>query len=97
MSAVVVALRGELDLAVADCVKAQLVEAAEEAVRVQQPLRVDLRRVTFVDSSGMACLIAALGRLREHDQRLQLAGVAPNVLRVLTLGGFTDLCDLEPA
>ena len=94
-----VVLTGDLDLAVAADVQARLLEGAEAAVALGQPLCVDMSAVTFIDSTGMSCLIAAMAVLHAHadDLRLRLVGVARNVHRVLTLGGLTDLCDVEPA
>jgi anti-anti-sigma factor len=54
-------LAGELDLST----KAELVEAVQEAARYDQPVEVDTRDVTFMDSSALAAL-ARLIQLTDH-------------------------------
>ena len=78
---VIVALRGELDLADAVSVAAALAALAERAPEII----VDLAGLEFIDSSG----VAALARGRAHARRaggdLRLAAPQQQVLRVLTL------------
>jgi anti-sigma B factor antagonist len=86
---VVVALRGELDIA-----GAAGVAAALAAVAARKPgIVVDLAGLEFIDSSG----VAALARGREHARHaggdLLLAAPRQQVLRVLTL---TRLIDVFP-
>jgi anti-anti-sigma factor len=52
---VVVAVRGEVDMATAPRLRAALERAAAEASEV----RVDLREVQFMDSTGLSALVAA--------------------------------------
>ncbi|MBE3640350.1 STAS domain-containing protein [Mangrovicoccus algicola] len=44
----------------------------------------DLSRVDFVDSSGLGAIVAALKQL-DADQKLELAGLTPNVAKVFRL------------
>jgi anti-sigma B factor antagonist len=86
---VVVALRGELDIAGAAGVAAVLA-----AVAARKPeIVVDLAGLEFIDSSG----VAALARGRQHARHaggdLLLAAPRQQVLRVLTL---TRLIDVFP-
>ena len=88
---VVVALRGELDIAGAAGVAAAL---AAVAVAAREPeIVVDLAGLEFIDSSG----VAALARGRQHARHaggdLLLAAPRQQVLRVLTL---TRLIDVFP-
>lgn len=46
---------------------------------------IDLERVSFIDSSGLAALISGLKTFRAHGRDFVLAAVQPTVLQVFTL------------
>ncbi|MFF8595878.1 STAS domain-containing protein [Streptomyces sp. NPDC015220] len=54
---------------------------------------VDMRQVTFIDSSGINILIAAHRALTEAGGRLRLAAPGSAVLRTLTLVGVDTVID----
>jgi anti-anti-sigma factor len=80
-------LRGELDLANADAVEAALDEALGEG---DGHVIVDMTELAFIDSTGIALLVAALnrdsggGRLRFVNSR------APAVTKVLEMTGVAE-------
>ncbi len=77
----VVTLRGELDLADAVDVAAELTEIA-----VRDPgIIVDLAGLEFIDSSGVAALARARRQAREAGGDLILAAPRRNVMRVLAV------------
>jgi anti-anti-sigma factor len=78
-------LRGELDLAAAAMLRAR-VEAA--AIR---GLIIDLREVTFIDSSALRELLNARQELQRHGSRLVLSGVPASVRRLLDMTGTAEL------
>ncbi len=64
-----ITLRGELDLHNSSAVESELVKAeASDAGRIV----VDLSGVDFIDSNGIAMLIAAVRRSKEDSDRLRL-------------------------
>lgn len=78
---VIVALRGELDIADAVSVAAELA-----AVAVREPeIIVDLAGLEFIDSSGVAALARGRKQARHAGGDLRLAAAQQQVLRVLTL------------
>jgi len=78
---VIVALRGELDMA--DAVS---VAAALAAVVAREPeIIVDLAGLEFIDSSGVAALARGRKQARHAGGDLRLAAAQQQVLRVLTL------------
>jgi anti-sigma B factor antagonist len=82
----VVGLRGELDVAVAVRVVAELsVVAASE-----RHIIIDLTGLDFIDSSGLAALVRVRERARHAGGDLLLAGPQQQVLRLLTLTRLTD-------
>ncbi len=86
---VVVALRGQLDMA-----EAAGAAAALAAVAAREPeIIVDLAALEFIDSSGLAALVRGRNLARQAGGELLLAAPQTQVLRVLTL---TRLIDVFP-
>lgn len=79
---VTVALRGELDLSTVGKVQDELrrVEAAEPSVVV-----LDLSKLTFLDSTGLRCVVTADERLREQGRRLVIVRGPDAVQRVFSI------------
>jgi anti-sigma B factor antagonist len=82
----VVTVFGELDIATADDLRPVL----EEALDAPGDVELDLRGVTFVDSSGIAVLVWAAWRLRHRDRLLRLRGARPRIRNIFDLAGLTD-------
>ena len=78
-------LRGELDLSNACTAETKL----EEALGSKRPLLIDLSRLEFLDSTGIALLITALGR--PDARRIEFVpSETPGVRRVLSLTGLEE-------
>ena len=77
----VVALRGELDLADAAAVAAEL----EQVAALGPGIIVDLARLDFIDCSGVAALQCGRGKARQAGGDLVLAAPHRNVMRVLDI------------
>ena len=80
-----VELTGELDISSASGVESRLIE-----VEQREPDRVilDLRRVNFIDSTGLSMIINADGRARKAGRRLTIVsgdGVPRRILRTVGL------------
>jgi len=90
----VLVVSGEVDLAVSSELRTCLAELADVGVR---HLVVDLRRVTFLDSTGVGVLVAAARRLGGADPAgsLRLACTDERVLRVLRLTGVLGVLPLS--
>jgi anti-sigma B factor antagonist len=78
---IVVALRGELDVADAVSVATALAELAARSLEII----VDLAGLDFIDSSGVAALARGRKHARHAGGDLLLAAPQQQVLRVLTL------------
>jgi anti-anti-sigma factor len=81
-------LRGEIDLANADAILADL--RARAAVQ-SGPLVVDCMGLEFIDASGLRAFVIADNELREQERRLLLVNAMPMLARVLRVCGLTDL------
>ncbi|HUK68811.1 MAG TPA: STAS domain-containing protein [Streptosporangiaceae bacterium] len=90
----VVALRGELDLADAPSVAAQL-SAAVEAYGPR--VIVDLEDLEYIDSSGLGVLVRVLKKARGNGGDLPLAAPQGMVRRVLTATGLMGVFSVYPS
>ncbi|HRQ22845.1 MAG TPA: STAS domain-containing protein [Anaerolineales bacterium] len=54
----------------------------------------DLAGVDYTSSAGLRVLLGAIKDTRSQGGDLRLAGVQPDVLKVLTLSGFTNILKL---
>src|SRR5690606_38106595 len=85
-----VAAVGEIDLATAPALRTELLTAL---VRYSPRLVLDLSGVTFLDSTGLAVLVAVHRRARAEGGELSLAGPRPVVRKLL---GITYLDRVFP-
>jgi anti-sigma B factor antagonist len=85
---VVVHATGDLDVASAP----QLADALVDVIDDQGSLsvRIDLRGVTFIDSTGLSLLVDALHRVGEKGGTLMLAHPGPSLRRLFGIVGFTQ-------
>lgn len=86
----VVAPTGDVDIATVERVRAALAGAAGDAA-------LDLRQVTFLDTSGLRVIIQEDRRAQEEGRRFAVVPGSPEVLRVLEIAGVADRIDrLDP-
>jgi anti-anti-sigma factor len=86
-----VAVAGEIDIATAG----ELSRAVRSGLATGAVL-IDLRGVTFMDSSGVRALNAALRESAEQGRDLRMSvGTHPNVVQVLEMTGMLGLLPME--
>ena len=94
--AAVVSARGEIDLVTSPKLRGALLDE-----RAQAPLVVlDLREVTFIDSSGLGVIVGQQKRAQERNERFAVAvGESLAVQRILDLSGLVKVLDIvdEPS
>ncbi len=83
---VVLTVVGEFDLSTFAIVD----EQHRFHTRADRPMRIDLGGVTFVDSSGLACLILAKKRSEEHSVTLTVEPVSEAVRKAIRLAGIGE-------
>src|SRR5258706_7557803 len=84
----VLAPSGRLDVAGAPALK----DAVSEAVKNGQPrLVIDMEGVSFVDSSGLCSVVAALKQVRSSKSDLRLAAAQPQACVGLELNNLEPL------
>ena len=89
----VVRVAGEGDVSTSPALRAELEAIPETNARVI----VDLSQVTFLDSTGIGVLIAAMKRFRDSEASgtLQLVVTKPHILKVLEITGLTPIFDIH--
>jgi anti-anti-sigma factor len=85
-----VAVSGELDLATVPILNDQLARSEQDAIRA---IMLDLREVTFVDSSGLRAFLQARARAAANGHQLLIRGATPNTRQVFELTGTEFLLD----
>ena len=86
-----VVLVGELDLSNAPAFATRLADAEAAAPDL---LEIDLRGLTFIDSSGLAELFAANRRAHAQDRRVLVVKGPGPIERVLNLARVEDVMDV---
>jgi anti-sigma B factor antagonist len=80
-------LRGEIDIATAPQLRADL----DDAVAPDgADLLVDCSELTFIDSSGLSVLLTVLRELEASGHGLRIAHVRDAIARVIQVAGLTD-------
>ena len=78
---VVITLTGEIDLQHSPGLRRQVMDLMLE----RRGVLVDLAGVSYIDSSGIACLVEAYQAARRNGTRFVLVAVSAPVMRVLQL------------
>lgn len=81
----VITVTGEIDMAGGPILEAAILQTEGEG-----PLVIDVRGVSFIDSSGLRSLLEASRRARSRDASLALRNVGPEVARLLEITGTTE-------
>jgi anti-sigma B factor antagonist len=88
----VLRIHGELDISTAD----QLRRAAGPYLGAGGRLVLDLSRVTFCDSTGLAVLVGFHKRLAASGGRLELTAPVPRVQHLLAITGLNRVFQIRP-
>lgn len=89
--ATVIAVGGELDLASAPALAAELERATQSESEL---LVLDLRELEFMDSTGLSVIVKAHQRLTEEGRALSLVRGPQQVQRLLDLTGVAERLQL---
>ena len=91
-TALIVAFEGDVDLASSPDARKVLLDC----VGRKRPVLVDLSRVKYIDSSGVAALVEALQTARKGGTRFGLVAVSDATLRVLQLSRLDRVFVIHP-
>ncbi len=82
----VVTVIGELDVAASVGLRGAFEKAMEN---YGEPITVDMRACSFVDSSGIATLVGAARRLHDEGSMITIQGAQDRVRRILDIAGLS--------
>ena len=86
-------LEGEIDLHVAPQIKASLAAAIASK---PSPMVVDLSRVSYIDSSGLAALIEAMQNVGQYGGKFALSGLQENVRPIFEISRLDQVFRIFP-
>ena len=75
---------GEIDISTVTPLRERLFEVAASG----EPLVVDMERVSFIDSVGLAILVGAANRAAEHGGSLRVVCALPKIRQLVHLTGL---------
>jgi anti-sigma B factor antagonist len=93
-AAVVIALRGEIDLYTCPELKEKLLRVVADGATL---VVVDLTETTFIDSTGLGVLIRGVERLRTEGGRLAVVCIDPNLTRIFEVTGLDRFFSIYPS
>lgn len=88
----VMSVRGDLDLYSAPELRARLLAAIDDGA---DAVILDLRTTTFMDSTALGVIVAAMKALRAQDGRLVLVNESRSIAKTLAITGLDDLLAVE--
>ena len=89
----IISLEGEIDLHVSPRIAATLIAAVKEKPR---NLIVDLAKVSYIDSSGLAVLIEAMQSIEKYGGKFALAGLQENVKPIFEIARLDQVFRIFP-
>ena len=85
-------ISGEIDASTAP----RLIEAVKHLPDNDGAVVLDVRVVTFIDSSGLRVLVALAERASDDGRTVELASPSPSVTRLLEITGLAAMFGVEP-
>ncbi len=93
-NAFLVHVSGEVDMSNSPTVRETLIDLTEQKVRA---IVVNLEKVTYMDSSGIATLVEGLQEANSYGGKFRLASLSPKVMQVFELARLTDVFEIFPS
>jgi anti-sigma B factor antagonist len=90
----VLRVTGEIDVYTTPVLRERVIHLIDDGTR---HIIIDLRGVTFLDSTGLGTLVGSLKRLHGHDGSLRLVISAERILRIFRLTGLFNVFALHPS
>lgn len=89
--AVTLVVAGQIDMSVSP----RLWDEMRKPLAAKEPLRLDLRGVTYIDSSGIAVLVQGYKLARKTSLPFVLVDPSASVLSVLELANLREIFSIE--
>jgi anti-anti-sigma factor len=91
---VVMVVEGELDMSTAPTLREALVDVTEG---LEGNLILDVRLLTFIDSSGLTLFVAEHKKLRALGHELVIFAPTPRTRRLLEIAGLDEVLTVQPS
>ncbi len=89
----IVQVDGELDLETSPLFR-EKVESKLNQYEMIKHLILDLKKVNFIDSSGLGAILGRFKRLSQQGGRLSAVNVSPQVKRIFELSGLLKIMEI---
>jgi anti-sigma B factor antagonist len=89
----VLPLEGEIDLHISPRVAVSLAQMTQKKLK---PVVVDLSRVTYIDSSGLAVLIEAMQTTEQYGGKFAVVGLQENVRSIFEIARLDQVFRIYP-
>lgn len=88
----IMTLKGEIDIYTAPKLKEQLNELVGES---KADVIVDLKGVTYMDSTGLGTFVSGLKHAKESDAKLKLIRANDRLIRLFQVTGLDSVIDVQ--
>jgi anti-anti-sigma factor len=88
-----IALSGDLDLAGVPALRDAVARVVDTSVR---QIVIDCAALSFIDSSGLGCLVEIRNQAGADGRSLELTRVPPAAARTITIGGLAEVLGIDP-
>jgi len=85
--------KGRIDTAGAGPFADQLADQIRAGAR---NLLIDLQQVLYISSAGIRALLITARLIDQHQGKLVLSGISPEIMRVFAMGGMTSVFTICP-
>lgn len=84
-------LSGEIDLHYSSDLRELILEACNKA----RPFHIDLKNVTYIDSSGIACFVEGYQLSKKNNIEFFLVNISPPVMKVIKLARLDSVFPIK--
>lgn len=88
----VVSVAGEIDAYTAPKLREAVIPLAEEPNPI---LTINLKNVSYMDSTGLGVFVGLLKIVRKHDGQLNLVELSDRLERLFSITGLSDIIDIS--
>jgi len=81
----IIEVKGDIDIYTSPKFREKLLNLIEKTKKAGEPIIVNLEKVDYMDSSGIATLVEALKILKDNNRKFALLKVNKDILEVLSL------------
>jgi anti-sigma B factor antagonist len=92
----ILTLKGDVDMNTSTSVRSSLADLFKQSPQDMKALFIDLSRVRYMDSSGIATLVECMQNCMKKGARLRLCELSPSVRDVFELARLASVFEIFP-